>query len=221
MLPGSPVCKTFHSVFVLFRLPDSSIPRKQRELGELSFRNIWDIGKQIFNSGIKMKGNKTLFVCFSHKRIWCTTEYGFRASPIEESYAYEVIPNSSVWLTIQQLWNHSTGSVTIQKPWTHILAENGLLKTTWNYYSKIEGCSRLLVWGSPDPVSSGTHIWNLVYWTVNLLVCVILYHGRVRRKGGAFRNSFMGNQFGLGILFFPSWNWTGQIKNRTRTQLGL
>lgn len=147
MLPGSPVCKTFHSVFVLFHLPDSSIHRKQRELGALSFRNIWDIGKQIFNSGIKMKGNKTLFVCFSHKRIWCTTEYGFRAPPIEESYAYEVIPNSSVWLTIQQLWNHSTGSVTIQKPWTHILAENGLLKTTWNYYSKIEGCSRLGVGG--------------------------------------------------------------------------
>lgn len=110
MFPSSPVCKTFHSALVLICLPDSSEHRKQQELGELSFRNIWEIGKQIFNSGYKTKGNKTLFVCFAHKRIRCTTGYRFRASPIEESYAYEVIPNSSVWLTIQQLWNHSTGS---------------------------------------------------------------------------------------------------------------
>ena len=44
---------------------------------------------------MKQKQTKLCLFVF-HKRIWYTTESEFRASPIEESYAYEVIPNYSV-----------------------------------------------------------------------------------------------------------------------------
>lgn len=131
-----------------------NLKKKKEKKSNLSFLNIWDTGKQILNSGYKTKENKTLFVCFFHKRIWCSTGYEFRASPREESYAYEVIPNYSVWLTIQQLWKHSTGSFN----YTETLDTNPCWECfTWNYYSKFESCLREKK-EVPDFFSSGAHL---------------------------------------------------------------
>lgn len=74
--------------------------RKGIEAGQKArplFLNFGDPGKtDCSTKGVTEKQTEPcLFVCF-HKRIWYTTGYEFRASPIEESYAYEVIPNYRV-----------------------------------------------------------------------------------------------------------------------------
>lgn len=186
----SPDLSSFHSA--PSQIPSahqlSSLPLLERDRRTATAMthswNVWDLGKQIANWQSNKKAKKTLFVYLS-KRIWCTTGYEFRALPIEKkSYAYEVIANYRVWLTIQQLWNHCTSSFTKHKPWTQIFAEKGAPPTTWNYYSDSERCwseGRRCLFSFPK----SPHVRNVSHWIIYLLVCVMQFHVKLIEASGS------------------------------------